>query len=258
MKIGVTCMILKGKISIVTGSSKGIGRATAIELAKEGSNVVINYNKSEKEAMNVKKRVEQLGVEALVIKADISKFSEAKGLIDSTIEAFGEIDVLVNNAGVFKSNFIQNLSPKEWQFMIDVNLTSMYNCTHEAVKHMIKQKHGKIVNVTSIYGIAGYTFAWFTEVGISAYATAKAGIIGFTKALSKELSKYNITVAAIAPGATLTDSWKQSPQELIERISKHIPLRRFAEPKEIAEAIVFLAKADYITGQTIVVDGGII
>jgi len=191
MKTGVVCMNLKGKISVVTGSSKGIGRATVIELAREGSNVVINYNKSEKEAMDVKRQVEELGVEALVVKADVSKFNEAKHLINSTVESFGRIDVLVNNAGIFKSNFIQNLSPEEWRFMIDVNLTSMYNCTHEAVKHMIKQRQGRIINVTSIYGISGYAFPWYTEVGISAYAAAKAGIIGFTKALAKELSQLN-------------------------------------------------------------------
>ena len=258
MKTGVVCMILKGKISIVTGSSKGIGKATVIELAKEGSNVVINYNKSEEEAMAVKRQVEEFGVEALVVKADVSKFKDAKHLIDTTVDTFGHIDILVNNAGVFKSNFIQNLPPEEWRFMIDVNLTSMYNCTHEAVKHMIKQRQGRIINVTSIYGISGYAFPWYTEIGISAYAAAKAGIIGFTKALAKELSQYHINVVAVAPGATLTDSWKQSPQELINRISEHIPLRRFAEPKEIAEAIVFVAKADYMTGNVIVVDGGVI
>ena len=251
-------MNLNGKISVVTGSSKGIGRATALELAKEGSNVVINYNRSEKEAKIVEQKVKEFGVEALVVKADVSKFNEANKLITSTIDTFGRIDVLINNAGVFKSNFIQDLPPEEWRYMIDVNLTSMYNCTHAAVKYMIKQKHGRIVNVTSIYGIAGYAFPWYTEIGISAYAAAKAGIIGFTKALAKELSQYHINVVAVAPGATLTESWKQSSPDLIKRISEQIPLKRFAEPKEIAEAIVFAAKADYLTGNVIVVDGGVI
>jgi len=249
---------LKGKVCVVTGSSRSIGRAIAIALAREGCNVTINYNKSKDAAFEVQKEVSKYGVESLVIQADVGIYEDAKRLIEKTVEKFGRIDILVNNAGVFKYGFIQDISPEEWDFMIRVNLTSVYNCTHAAIKYMINQRSGKIINITSVYGIVGYAFPWHHEIGVSHYAAAKAGIIGFTKALAKELGQYNISVVAIAPGATMTDNWKQTPEELIKRIEKVIPLGRFATPEEIAKVVVFAAKNDYLSGSVIVASGALI
>ncbi|MGQ4914833.1 MAG: SDR family NAD(P)-dependent oxidoreductase [Candidatus Asgardarchaeia archaeon] len=250
-------MDLNGKISLVTGSSRGIGRAIALALASEGSNVVINYRKSKDAAEEVVKRIKSMGVEAIAIQADVSKYEQAVMLVDETVKHFGRIDALVNNAGVFKAHKIDEITPEIWHEMMDLNLNSMFYCTQRAIKYMKEQKFGKIVNVSSYYGLYGYPFEWAHEIGITHYATAKAGIIGFTKALAKEVAPYNIYVNVILPGHTLTEGWSGTPKSLIKKISDRIPLRRFATPEEIAQGVIFMLKDDFMTGEKLIIAGGL-
>lgn len=250
-------MELEGKVALVTGSSRGIGRAIALALGKEGAKVVVNYNRSKKEANNVVNTIKKASSEAIAIQADVSKYEQAITLVDETVSQFGRIDILVNNAGIFKSHKIDEMTPEIWHEMMLVNLYSAFYCTYRAVKYMKKQKFGKIVNVSSLYGVAGYPFEWAPDIGISHYATAKAGLIGFTKSLAKELAPYNIYVNVILPGHTFTEGWAGTPEEVIKKIEGRIPLKRFAKPEEIAIGVIFMLKSDFMTGEKLIIAGGL-
>jgi 3-oxoacyl-[acyl-carrier protein] reductase len=244
-------MELSDKVCIVTGGSRGIGRGICIEMARAGATVIVNYCSNEKAAMEVVSEIENLGQKAYAHKADISDFGQAAKMIDEIHSKFGHIDILVNNAGITKDALLLRMSEKDWNDVITTNLTGVYNTTKGVVRYMVKQKQGRIINISSIVGIYGNT-------GQANYAAAKAGIIGFTRALAKELGSRGITVNAIAPGFIKTDM----TSSIIEKsagIEEKIPLKRLGTPEDVAHLAVFLSssKAEYITGQIIAIDGGL-
>lgn len=242
---------LKGKVAIVTGASRGIGRHIALQLAQRGADVAINYRSRESEADDVVKEIEAIGVRAQAIKADISKMPEARSLISQVHEQWGRIDILVNNAGITRDKSMKKLTDEDWNDVLDTNLGSVYATCSEVLKVMMDQKFGRIINITSFVGQAG-------NFGQANYAASKGGIIAFTKTLALEMAKYNITVNAIAPGFTETEMLAQVPENIREQIIARVPMGRFGQPEEIARAVVFLAaEGDYITGQQINVNGGV-
>lgn len=243
-------MELDGKVCVVTGGSRGIGRSICLEMAKAGAAVVVNYCSNENAAMDVASEIESLGQPSLAYKADIADFAQAQRMMEDVHKRFGRIDILVNNAGIARDMLLLIMSEKDWGDVIATNLTGIYNTTKNVARYMIKQRWGRIINISSVVGIYG-------NAGQANYAAAKAGIIGFTKALAKELGSRGITVNAIAPGFIKTDM--TSP--IIEKnaaIEDKIPLRRLGTPEDVAYMAVFLAsaRADYITGQIIGIDGG--
>lgn len=235
--------------AIITGGAKGIGRAIVEEFAQMGINVVINYNKSEQEAQNLKKDLTQKGNKVEIYKADVSKREEVQKLIAFAKEKFGEIDILVNNAGIDKWQLFTDITDKDWDELISCNLNSVFYMTQEVVKDMIKYKKGCIINISSIWGITGAS----CEV---AYSVSKAGIDGLTKALAKELGPSGIRVNSIAPGAIMTDMNNDYTKEEIEEINNQIPLGRFGMPEEIAKCAKWLVEDTYTTGQIISPNGG--
>lgn len=242
---------LTGKVAIVTGASRGIGRATAIALAAEGAKVVVNYASSAGAAEQVVADIVALGSEAIALPADVSKADQVEQLINATMEKWGQIDVLVNNAGITRDTLLLRMKPEEWQAVIDLNLTGVFLCTKAVSKIMLKQKSGRIVNITSVAGQMG-------NPGQANYSAAKAGVIGFTKTVAKELATRGITVNAVAPGFIATDMTSALKSD---DILKFIPLGRYGQPEEIAGMIRFLAAdpaAAYITGQVMNVDGGMV
>jgi 3-oxoacyl-[acyl-carrier protein] reductase len=242
---------LKGRIAIVTGGSRGIGKAIALELAKRGAKVVVNYVASEKAAKEVVKQITSSGGDALAIQADVSNTTQASDLIKATIEKFDKIDILVNNAGITRDKLIMMMTEKDWDDVQDINLKGTFNCSKAAVKHMMRKRYGRIINITSVSGQMG-------NAGQTNYSASKAGQIGFTKALAREIAPRNITVNAVAAGYVETDIWAGVPDEIREGILDLIPLGRKGEPEEIAYAVAFLAsnEAGYITGQCLAIDGG--
>jgi 3-oxoacyl-[acyl-carrier protein] reductase len=243
--------LLDGKISIVTGASRGIGRATALELAAQGSKVVVNYANSSSAADEVVAKIVEGGGEAIAIQADVSKTEEVDRLFTTVMEKWGRVDTLVNNAGITRDTLLLRMKLEEWQAVIDLNLTGGFLCTKVASKIMLKQKSGRIINITSVSGLMG-------TAGQANYSAAKAGVIGFTKTVAKELSSRGITVNAVAPGFISTDMTADLKSE---GILQFIPLGRYGEPEEVAGMIRFLAAdpaAAYITGQTFNVDGGMV
>ncbi|NLC77444.1 MAG: 3-oxoacyl-[acyl-carrier-protein] reductase [Clostridia bacterium] len=245
-------MLLAGKVALVTGSSRGIGRAIALAMAKEGCQVAVNYVGNEEKAKGLCEEIGSLGGKALPFKADVSRWDEAKTLVDGVLASFGRVDILVNNAGITRDNLLLRLSLDDWEEVLRTNLTGVYNCTKLVLKPMIKQRWGRIINITSVSGITG-------NPGQSNYAAAKAGLIGFTKSLAKEVASRNILVNGIAPGFIATDMTEKLVKEGQEELAAAIPLGRLGSPEEIAHVAVFLAseKAGYITGQIITVDGGL-
>ena len=246
-------MNLKNKVAVVTGASNGIGREIARTLAKEGAAVVINYRSSKEKAEALKEELLSLGLQAETFQADVSSFSEAQSLIDFAVERFGALDILVNNAGITADNLILRMGADDFDRVVNVNLKGAWNCSKHAAKHMAKQRSGKIINISSVVGLVG-------NPGQSNYAAAKAGIIGMTKALAKELAKRNITVNAVAPGFIKTEMTEKLNPEWISEIEKNIPLGRLGETTDAAKVVAFLCRdeADYITGQVINVDGGLV
>lgn len=240
------------KTVLITGASRGIGAATAIAFAKEGYNIIINYKSSSDKAENLVKVIkESYGVEALSYQADISVKEEADKMIEDVLSHFGQIDVLVNNAGVSLIKLFTDTTKGEWDKIISTNLSSMYNTSHAILPFMIKNHSGSIINVSSMWG----------EVGAScevAYSTSKAGVIGFTKALAKEVGPSNIRVNCVSPGFILTDMNEELDEETLKEIKEEIPLGKFGTAKNVADAICFLAsdKAQFITGEVISVNGG--
>ncbi len=244
-------LALTYRVAIVTGASRGIGRAIAIELAKRGAKVVINYNHNEQAAKEVLAQIQQMGGDGILHQADISQFDQAQQLIKKGIDHFGKLDILVNNAGITRDTLIMMMSEEDWDIVQATNLKGTFNCSKAAIRHMMRQKFGRIINITSISGQMG-------NAGQCNYSASKAGQIGFTKALAREVASRNITVNAIAAGYIETDIWENVPQETKDSFLQLIPLGRKGQPQEIAYAVAFLAsdQAAYITGQILGVDGG--
>ena len=242
---------LEGKVAVVTGASRGIGRAIAVELAKRGAAVVVNYNHSADKAQEVVETIRNAGGKAEAFQADVSYFDQAKALIDFAVKTFGGLHILVNNAGITRDNLIMLMKEEDWDEVIRVNLKSTFNCSKAAVRHMMRKRWGRIINITSVSGQIG-------NAGQTNYSASKAGQIGFTKALAREVASRNITVNAIAAGYIETDIWEGVPEDAIKSLMNMIPLGRKGEPEEIAYAVAFLAsdQAAYITGQVLGVDGG--
>jgi len=244
-------MLLEGKNAIVTGGSLGIGAAIARELGRQGSNVAINYRKHDTEAKQVVADIEAMGRKGLAVKADVSKFSDAENMVNQVIEEFGGLDILVNNAGINRDGVIWKMTEEQWDQVIDINLKGYFNYIHAAVKTFREQKGGKIINVTSINGLRG-------KFGQTNYSASKAGIIGLTKALARELGRANVNVNAVAPGLIETDMMKDAPDSVKEAALAEIVLGRMGKPEEVASVVAFLCSesARHITGEVIRVDGG--
>jgi len=241
------------KTVLITGSSRGIGRATAVTFAQNGYNVVVNYNKSSKEAENLCLELEQFGVKAKAFQADVSDKAAVNEMVKQIEADLGQITVLVNNAGIAEQALFSDISEEMWDRMFNVNIKGAYNCTHAVLPHMIHNKYGRIINVSSMWGISGAS----CEVH---YSASKAALIGFTKALSKEVGLSGITVNCVAPGVIATEMNGHLSEDIIEELKNETPLNRIGTPEDVAEAIFFLAsdKASFITGQTLSVDGGFI
>jgi 3-oxoacyl-[acyl-carrier protein] reductase len=246
-------MKLEGKVALVTGASRGIGREIALELARQGSDVVVNYSGSEERAKNVVAEIKNLGRNAMAIQCDVSNSESVTNMVKATIEAFGKLDILVNNAGITKDNLLMRMKEEEWDDVININLKGVFLCTKAVTRQMMKQRSGRIINISSIVGVSG-------NPGQANYVAAKSGVIGLTKTSAKELSSRGITVNAIAPGFITTDMTDKLDEEVKAQMLKQIPLARFGEPTDIANVVVFLASEDsrYMTGQTLHVDGGMV
>ncbi|MEP7286431.1 MAG: 3-oxoacyl-[acyl-carrier-protein] reductase [Chloroflexota bacterium] len=244
---------LTDRIAVVTGASRGIGRGIAFELARCGATVVVNYNASADSANEVVATIEAAGGKASAIKADVSNLAEAEALIKATTDQFGKIDLLVNNAGTTRDGLIMMMKEDDWDIVIDTNLKSAWNCSKAAVKAMMRKRYGRIVNITSVSGIAG-------QGGQTNYSASKAGLIGLTKALAREVAPRQITVNAVAPGFVGTDLTSNLPLNMIDELNKRIPLERWGTVEDVAHAVAFLLsdEAGYITGQVLSVDGGLV
>lgn len=246
-------MCLTGKTAVVTGGSRGIGRAICIELAKQGANVVVNYSGSEAKAAEVVKEIKALGTKAVAIQANVADSAAVESLMKQALEMFGTIDILVNNAGITRDNLLMRMKEQEWDDVMDTNLKGVFLCTKAVTRQMMKQRAGRIINISSIVGVAG-------NPGQANYVAAKAGVIGLTKTTAQELASRNILVNAIAPGFITTEMTDALPEEIKETMLKQIPLAKLGQPEDIAKAVVFLASdsANYITGQTLHIDGGLV
>jgi 3-oxoacyl-[acyl-carrier protein] reductase len=243
---------LLGKVAIVTGSSRGIGRAIALALAKDGANIVVNAVSNITKAREVAEEIESMGREALVIVADVSKKEHVESMVEQTLKRFGKIDILVNNAGVVGPTVpIQELSEEDWERVISVDLKGTFLCCRAVIPHMIRQRSGKIVNISSIAGKEG-------NANMTAYCAAKAGIIGLTKALAEEVAKYGIRVNCVCPALIETELVERMDTKQAEYLKSKIPLGRLGKPEEVAELVKFLVSdaSDFITGQAINIDGG--
>ncbi len=245
--------LLEGKIAIVTGASRGIGRAIAIELANQGTSTIVNYNSSEASAHEVVSEIQAAGGSAVAMQADVSDFEAAQALVKDTLDTYGQIDILVNNAGTTRDKLLLTMKEDDWDVVVDTNLKGLFNCCKAVARPMIRRrKGGRIINISSVVGLVG-------QAGQTNYAASKAGIIGFTKSLAKELGMRNITVNCIAPGFFPTALTEMLSDEMIQRALELIPLGRLGELEEVADLVTFLAsdKASYITGEVIRVDGGL-
>ena len=243
----------EGKVAIVTGASRGIGREIALQLAQEGAKVAVNYSGSKDKADEVVQQIKDAGGEAFAIQADVSNSDSVKTMVDMTIETFGSIDILVNNAGITKDNLLVRMKEDEWDDVININLKGVFLCTKGVSRQMMRQRAGKIVNVASIVGVSG-------NAGQANYVAAKAGVIGFTKTTAQELAARNINVNAVAPGFITTDMTDALNEDVKNQMLANIPLGKLGSPENVAKTVMFLLSEDaaYITGQTIHVDGGMV
>ena len=243
--------MLENKVALVTGAGRGIGRAIAIALAKEGAEVVVNYNGSEERAKEVKQTIEENGGKASIYKCNVSDFEACEAMIKDIVKEHGRLDILVNNAGITKDGLIMKMKEEDFDSVLNVNLKGTFNTIRHSARQMLRQKSGKIINIPSVSGTLG-------NAGQANYAASKAGVIGLTKTMARELGSRGITVNAIAPGFVDTEMTGVLSEEIRENACRQIILGRFGKPEDIANVAVFLAsdKADYITGQVISVDGG--
>jgi 3-oxoacyl-[acyl-carrier protein] reductase len=244
-------MQLEGKVALVTGASRGIGRSIALLLASRGADIAINYAGNTEAAEKTKAEVEALGRKAILVKTDVADAEACVAMVDEVVKAFGKIDILVNNAGITRDGLLMRMKEADWDAVLLTNLKSVFNCTKAAVKYMMKARCGRIVNISSVVGAMG-------NAGQANYAAAKAGILGFTKATAKEVAARGITVNAMAPGFIAIDMTAVLPEKVVESLKAGIPMGRLGDPEDIAKAVAFLVsdEAAYITGQTLHVNGG--
>jgi 3-oxoacyl-[acyl-carrier protein] reductase len=244
---------LEGKVCVVTGGSRGIGKSIAKKLASHKANIVINYTSNEESALKAKEEIEEYGVKSMIFKCDVSKSSEVEAMIESVVKEFGKVDILVNNAGITRDGLLMRMKEDDFDKVIDINLKGVFNCTKSVTKYMMKKRYGKIINISSVVGIIG-------NPGQANYCASKAGVIGLTKSSARELASRNINVNAIAPGFIDTDMTSVLNEDLKESMLKNIPQNRFGEPEDVANLVLFLASdmSSYITGQVINVDGGMV
>lgn len=243
--------MLNGKVALVTGASRGIGREIAITLAKEGAYVVVNYNGSEAAAKEVLSIIESNGGKGEIYQCNVGNFQDVKEMIDHIVATQQSIDIIVNNAGITKDNLILKMTEEDFDDVININLKSAFNTTKSAFRYMMKQRSGRIINIASIVGIIG-------NAGQSNYCSAKAGMIGLTKSIARETASRGVTVNAVAPGFIDTDMTKELPQSALDAMKANIPMKKYGTPEDVANAVLFLAsdKSSYITGQVIQVNGG--
>jgi len=244
---------LEGKVAVVTGASRGIGRAIALKLAEEGAKVVVNYSGSQAKAEEVVAMIQENGGEAIAVQASVSQTEEVTALMDAAVKTYGSLDILVNNAGITRDNLIMRMKEDEWGDVLNTNLKGVFLCTKAVTRQMMKQRAGRIINISSIVGVAG-------NAGQANYVAAKAGVIGLTKTTAKELASRNILVNAIAPGFIETEMTEQLPEDIKQGMLTQIPLAKLGQPEDIAKAVAFLASEDanYMTGQTLHIDGGMV
>lgn len=244
---------LSGQVALVTGASRGIGRSIALNLASLGANIVVNYSGNETAAQEVVAEIHALGTEAVALKANVGSYEQADNLIKETINAMGRIDILVNNAGITRDNLIMRMKEEEFDQVIETNLKGVFNCLKAVTRPMMKQRYGRIINISSVVGVLG-------NAGQANYVAAKAGVIGLTKSSARELASRGITVNCVAPGFIDTDMTKELSEDLRSKLIADIPLARLGQPEEIAKVVAFLASdsASYMTGQTLHVDGGMV
>ena len=246
-------MQIEGKVAFVTGASRGIGRAIALTLAEAGADVAVNYAGNAAAAEEVAAEIRKMGRRALILQGDVSQTEAAAAMLDAVVAEFGRCDILVNNAGITRDGLLMRMKEEDWDAVLNTNLKGVFNCTKAALKYMMKQRSGKIVNIASVVGIMG-------NAGQANYAAAKAGCISFTKSVAKEVASRGITVNAVAPGLIATDMTSVLPDKVIEEMAAGIPLKRAGQPVDVAKAVLFLVSDDaaYITGQTLNVDGGMV
>ena len=246
-------MKLQNQVALVTGASRGIGKEIALELARQGADVIVNFAGNEAKAQEVVEQIVSLGRKALAIRCDVANSEDVSAMMKTVIEAFDKIDILVNNAGVTRDNLLMRMKEEEWDSVINTNLKGVFLCTKAVTRPMMKQRKGTIINVASVVGISG-------NAGQANYVAAKAGVIGLTKTTAKELASRNIRVNAVAPGFISTDMTDQLSEEMKASLLQQIPLARLGEPSDIAKVVAFLASEDsaYMTGQTLSVDGGMV
>lgn len=246
-------MASDGRVALITGGSRGIGRAIALQLASQGMRIVVNYVSNADAAAEVVKRVEEAGSQAVALQADVTKGEDVERLFAQAAEAFGSVEVLVNNAGIIKDSLLMRMSDEDWDSVVDLDLRSVFLCTRAAIRMMVRGRWGRVINIGSVVGLRG-------NQGQANYAAAKAGLVGFTQSVAKEVASRNVTVNCVAPGYVETDIVEDLPQELKKYIMDRVPVGRFGQPEEISGIVGFLASdaASYITGQAIAVDGGLV
>ena len=241
------------KIALITGATRGIGKQIAITLAENGFDIAINYRKENEDLENTKKEIEKIGRKCVAVKGDVSSYEDCENFVKEVIAQYGKIDVLVNNAGITKDNLLMRMKKEDFEDVLNVNLVGTFNVTKNVIPYMMKERNGRIINISSVVGIAG-------NAGQTNYSASKAGIIGFTKSLAKEVASRNILVNAVAPGFIETNMTDVLRDEIKENIAKNIPLKRMGNAKDVANLVNFLAsnESSYITGQVINVDGGML